>query len=183
MWLIPYLLRIPWPWSFCTFVLLVEVITIHLCFKVNFHFIFIQVTSVGSSLYDDDYTTGYLPPTWPGLSTSSLSYTKLLMVIIILHCIYCHYDTCDFDSVPTTYFIGSNINVIQWYNYNDNNLSPSRLMFHLLLVSSHIDRNDPCDDLLSPSPSLCAKCNLLLQHQQSCSFCPSVLLATTITLN
>jgi len=129
-------------------------------------------------LHDPDYQQ-----VWLYVLLYTLFYTMLFMTIIILHHIYCHYDTCDFDYVPTTYFIGSNINVMQWYNNNDNNLSPSWLMFHLLLVSSHIDRNDPCDDLLSPSSSPCAKSNLLIQHQQSCSFCPSLLLATTITLN
>ena len=141
-----------------------------------------QVKCIGSSLHGDNFTTSYSPTTWPRLlttttlhsttwiwffivmSTYTLSYTMLLMTIIILRCIYYHYDTCNFNSVSTTYLIGSNINIIQWYNNNDHNLSTSWLMFLLLLVSSNIDCNDPWDDLSPWCPSLCAQSNLLIQH-------------------
>ena len=51
-------------------------------------------------------------------------------------------------------------------------------MFHLLLVSSNTDRNDP----IFQSPFPCAKSNLLIQHQQSRSYFSSVLLGKTIAL-
>jgi len=57
------------------------------------------------------------------------------------------------------------------------------LVIQLILVSSNIDYHYSCDDLVSQISSPCVKSNLLIQHQQSWSSCPSVLVAETITLN
>ena len=188
------------------FLMMATVVTLtyyYLSFWVNFSFYLDsgQVKCHGSCLPGNDFTTSHSPTTRARLSTSStlrftiwlwffvvmstytLSYMMLLMVIIVLRCIYCYYDTSDFDSMPTTYCIGSNINILQWYDNNDINLSTYQLMFHLILVSSNIDYHDSCDNLFSPSSSPCVKSNLLIQHQQSMSFCSSVLFEETITMS
>jgi len=45
---------------------------------------------------------------------------------------------------------------------------------HLILVSSNIDYLNSYNVLFSPSSSPCVKSNLLIQHQPSWSFCPSM---------
>ena len=58
-------------------------------------------------------------------STSTLSHSSL----------YCYYDTGDVDSVYTTYFIDSVVNIISSSNNNDNHISTSQLMFEQLLIA------------------------------------------------
>jgi len=164
LWLhTPYHIRCKWWWLLYYVVSIANMISILCLLHIALvFFILIQVKCVGSNIHDADFTTSYSYTTWPRLSTSTtlrstiwiwffvdlytytLSYTMLLMVLIILlrltltlslSCLYCYYETGDFDSLYTTYFIGSIVNILSSSNNNDNHISTSQLMFEQLLIA------------------------------------------------
>jgi len=137
-----------------------------------------QVKCIGSSLHGDDFTTGYSPTTWPRLSTTSTTLLSILRIWILLvglppqSPIQCYWWRFLYYVVSIVIMIQEiSIScllrmslVITSVSYNDNNLSISWLMSHLLLVSSNTDRNDPWDDLFSQvhllAPSLISWYNI-----------------------
>jgi len=89
---------------------------------------------------------------------------------IIIRRIYCYCDLYDFNSLPTSYCIGRNINFLHWFNNNDINISTSRLMFDLILVSSIIYSWLLRQSIIHQVQLLASSLTLLIQLQQSCSF-------------
>ena len=104
-----------------------------------------RVTCFGPSFHGDDYTTSFISTTrlcsityrvdiimynaslsLPSMSINTLSYTMILMVIIILRLIYCYYDTCDLD--PCLLRIPL---VITSISYNDTTI--------MIIIFQHID--------------------------------------------
>ena len=81
--------------------------------QFSFYFDSSQDKRVRSGLHGDDFTTSYNPTTQIiDKFYCTVYYTTFVLLSIATLYFYYYYDTGDFNSVYTTYFIGSIVNIL-----------------------------------------------------------------------